>query len=102
MLVSGRIGRAASQAGEQGQLGEAALFWSFFSGLGCEVFFLLLPLAMSVIRTLAALRGQRTGLQCRGRVWSLQGTPHGTGMMAEGRHRTAAGMRTADDYDFIF
>lgn len=58
MLVSGRIGRAASQAGEQGQLGEAALFWSFFSGLGCEVFFLLLPLAMSVIRTLAALRGQ--------------------------------------------
>lgn len=43
-----------------------------------------------------------SGSRCRGGVWSQQGTPHGTGMMAEGRHRTAAGILTADDYDFIF
>lgn len=100
ILDGGRIGRAASQAGEQGQTGRGSSFLASYSvgffplsdvcnsHFGCPVW---------------------PGLLCRGCVWSQQGTPHGTGMTAEGhpcrttaRHRAAADIPTADDYDFIF
>lgn len=95
ILVSSGIGRTASEAGEWGQLSEAALSWSLTLG------FVLFSSHRNVCNSRLGCP-VRTGSLCRGCVRSQQGLPHRTGMMAEGyshrttaRHRAVASIPTA-------